>query len=407
MINEKYLNDLGYTTRDSVGSWLDWWVVFPQWVTPAGRVVSKRGSPTYLIACYQSMQVFNGIYTYLPAQNYTTRVKMRIICVEHGEFNAVKYNHLKGSGCSKCSCVHKKKVKEAPGAPGPKVAQLERLKEVHGDTYSYPGFAYSGSKGKILIVCKEHGEFLQVFHTHRRGSGCPKCSRGGNRLTTELAVLSIKKVHGDRYNYSKVHYQGGSSNIDIICKVHGVFSQKYVDHQQGSGCPKCCGQGLSNEERLYELTKIHGSRYDYSDTIYTRPHENLNIVCRVHGIFSQRYSHHKAGRGCPKCSNKSYDKVYLLKDSDGHIKVGVTGTSMKLRLQDIKARRAQEHGIQGSIEVVHVLEGLGHYQALGIERHLLDVVLGAYENPYEEFGLTEWRTNCKTNHIIEEMNKCV
>ncbi len=52
---------------------------------------------------------------------------------------------------------------------------IKNLIEVHGDEYDYSKSIFTRTKDKILIVCKRHGEFSQIYSVHKRGSGCPRC----------------------------------------------------------------------------------------------------------------------------------------------------------------------------------------------------------------------------------------
>ena len=49
---------------------------------------------------------------------------------------------------------------------------------------------------------------------------------------------SINK-HGDRYDYSITNYKGVNKPVDILCKIHGKFTQIAQTHISGCGCPKC------------------------------------------------------------------------------------------------------------------------------------------------------------------------
>ena len=48
-------------------------------------------------------------------------------------------------------------------------------KEKHGDTYDYSNVEYVNNLKEVVIICKEHGEFLQLPKTHKRGNGCIDC----------------------------------------------------------------------------------------------------------------------------------------------------------------------------------------------------------------------------------------
>ena len=52
---------------------------------------------------------------------------------------------------------------------------VNKAKEIHGDRYDYSESIYVNNKLKVIIKCKEHGEFLQSPDNHLRGKGCPKC----------------------------------------------------------------------------------------------------------------------------------------------------------------------------------------------------------------------------------------
>jgi hypothetical protein len=61
------------------------------------------------------------------------------------------------------------------------------------------------------------------------------------KFTLRQFIAKARAVHGKRYGYSKVKYQGSAKRVTIICKVHGKFRQKPADHIQGSGCKHCRG----------------------------------------------------------------------------------------------------------------------------------------------------------------------
>jgi hypothetical protein len=53
---------------------------------------------------------------------------------------------------------------------------------------------------------------------------------------TELFIEKSKLVHGDIYDYSKVDYKNANTKIIIICKEHGEFYKtpsKHTNTKQG------------------------------------------------------------------------------------------------------------------------------------------------------------------------------
>ena len=124
------------------------------------------------------------------------------------------------------------------------------------------------------------------------------------RLTTEEFVERAKKIHGDKYDYSKVEYINNSTEVCIICSKHGEFWQKPEKHLRGHGCAKCCKTGIkSNTNDFIEKAKIvHGDKYDYSKVEYVNNHTKVCIICPIHGEFWQTPNSHLNGNGCFDCS---------------------------------------------------------------------------------------------------------
>lgn len=130
------------------------------------------------------------------------------------------------------------------------------------------------------------------------------------KLTKEEFIERAKKVHGDKYDYSKVEYKNGRSCITIICPIHGEFTQKASSHLEGHGCKKCgiaetvkkgsVTKTKSKEWFLEQAIKKHGTKYDYSKVEYKNLDTKICIICPEHGEFWQTPVKHLSG-GCKKC----------------------------------------------------------------------------------------------------------
>lgn len=120
---------------------------------------------------------------------------------------------------------------------------IRRAREIHGDKYDYSKTVYNKSKEAVDIICPTHGLFNQTAISHLRGHGCTKCgvvsAHDIQRRNTESFITKAHEVHGDRYDYSKVEYVDSRTQINIICKNHGVFRQNPVSHLSGCGCYQC------------------------------------------------------------------------------------------------------------------------------------------------------------------------
>ena len=194
-----------------------------------------------------------------------------------------------------------------------KIDFLERAHKIHGDKYDYSKIEYKNTRTKVCIICPEHGEFWQTPNSHLSGQGCPECGLKkrsiSKTLTLEEFLEKARKVHGDKYDYSKVEYVDSHTKICIICPEHGEFWQTPASHLFGHGCKKCGFITSSNSSRkgaakfIKDATARYGDKYDYSKVIYKNAHTKVCIICPEHGEFWQEPNNHL--RFTPKCCKKS------------------------------------------------------------------------------------------------------
>ena len=116
---------------------------------------------------------------------------------------------------------------------------INKAKQIHGNKYDYSKVHYVNNHTKICIICPIHGEFEQMPYHHLRGSGCSTCARQKQTLTKDEFVERANKIHNNKYNYSKVEYINSDTKICIICPEHGEFWQTPYNHLMGKGCKKC------------------------------------------------------------------------------------------------------------------------------------------------------------------------
>ena len=201
---------------------------------------------------------------------------------------------------------------------------LEKAKNVHGDKYDYSKVEYVNNHTKICIICPEHGEFWQTPHAHIDAKrGCPKCGvikcANATRKTKEKFINEAKKIHGNKYDYSKTEYNGCKTKVCIICPEHGEFWQEPNNHLNGSGCPKCHFKKIGDLKRMdvndfIEMSKnVHGDKYDYSKVEYINNNTKVCIICPEHGEFWQTPGSHLYQKSeCPKCSEQYMDREYFI-----------------------------------------------------------------------------------------------
>lgn len=130
---------------------------------------------------------------------------------------------------------------------------------------------------------------------------------GRKRLTTEEFIARAREVHGHRYDYSLVEYEGANTKVKIICPEHGVFEQTPNNHtSMKAGCPQCTAEQkrLTTEEFITRAREVHGDKYDHSLVEYVNWCTPVKIICPIHGVFEQTPGNHVHGKGCPQCARK-------------------------------------------------------------------------------------------------------
>jgi len=259
-----------------------------------------------------SIKVHGDKYDYSRVKYNTAKQKIIIVCSVHGEFQQTPCNHLTGYGCQKCGRnISSKKQKYDTKT------FITNAKKLHGDKYDYSKVIYTHSKNKVTIICNIHGEFKQIAEIHMNKSGCNRCgelqSSEKQKYDTKTFITNAIKIHGDKYDYSKVIYTLSKNKVTIICNIHGEFQQTASTHLTKGGCIKCSNTySYTTCEFIEEAKKIHGDTYNYSKVKYIKCDDKVIIICPHHGEFKQSSHSHLRGSGCKECGfEKGRDKVRL------------------------------------------------------------------------------------------------
>lgn len=130
---------------------------------------------------------------------------------------------------------------------------VKRLYDKWGEKFDYSKVVYVNKRTKVCVTCKEHGDFY-TYPFDALKYGCPNCAEKERinhiRLTKDEFIAKAKKVHGEKYDYSETIYKGSMDKVEIRCPIHGVFKQTPNVHLRGSGCPLCGNitNGLKNRK---------------------------------------------------------------------------------------------------------------------------------------------------------------
>ncbi|TCV86363.1 DUF723 domain-containing protein [Sulfurirhabdus autotrophica] len=211
----------------------------------------------------EAKAIHSDFYDYSLSQYKGAREKITIICPKHGNFEQVAHVHLRnsvGAGCERCSYEKRGEHSRMP------FEEFRcRANEVHEGFYDYSAAEkeFASTTDKITIICTLHGPFLQTPSGHLAGRGCSACS--ASRLSykfiksNDAFIRDARKVHGDKYDYSKVEYAGAFIGVEISCPLDGVFVQSPTSHLSGIGCPKCSRR---NQGAPRNLTRALRGEFD-------------------------------------------------------------------------------------------------------------------------------------------------
>lgn len=191
---------------------------------------------------------------------------------------------------------------------------IEKALLKHGKKYNYLKVNYIKSIYKVIITCKEHGDFLQSPNKHLNGHGCPKCGLikncKSNTHTQEQFINKANEIHQNKYEYKNVKYLNSTTKINITCKIHGDFVQSPASHLSKNGCP-LCGKTTSGERHritkenlLKRFKDKHGDKYQVEDFTMTTltGGTKITIICPKHGKVIKSITNHLRC-GCSKCGN--------------------------------------------------------------------------------------------------------
>lgn len=239
-------------------------------------------------------------YDYSKVEYVNAHVPVVIICKKHGEFNQAPMAHTsQKQGCPICGLENRKLPHKKTTATFIKEANLK-----WNNLYDYSITEYVSKETKIKYICPEHGVQEQKPYLHIK-NGCQYCAgRGTSKYTNETFIKKANEVHDNFYSYDKVEIKSITDKVIITCPVHGDFNQKASNHiNLKNGCPKCKGGiSINNEEYIDKAKKVHENKFDYSTTEYTKAHDKVKIICKIHGEFEQlAYMHLNTIHACPCC----------------------------------------------------------------------------------------------------------
>jgi hypothetical protein len=266
---------------------------------------------TFLV---QAKEIHHDKYDYTQVEWKNTYTKITIICPIHGEFSQIPQNHIRlKCGCRKCG---REITKSKLNKYNTEYFIANALK-VHGDKYSYVNSKCFNATDKVDIICPVHGVFPQLANQHLQGHGCPDCNfdqmATDRSMGKENFIARSKELFGEKFDYSKVEYVNGQTNVVLICKIHNEFKVRPNAHlTKKSVCPICNESKLERE--FASILDKQNIKYERQKKFKWLGKQSLDFYLPEYSlaIECQGIQHFKpvdfAGKGV-EWANKAFDEI--------------------------------------------------------------------------------------------------
>lgn len=208
--------------------------------------------------------------------------------------------------------------------------------------------------------CRNEFTVLEKKDNKHITTPCEKCKA---RLSAYRSFLkkAVEK-HGNKFDYSLVtkdNYVNLFTPVEIICKIHGVFTQKPKDHTSRTNGKICCPECIQDFNKLHNKRSIESWKEELN---IKTPHitfvshgnadsntEKCVLTCEYHGEFKTTLAKIKSNVYiCHKCAlevnswNSRTERIdikgtlYFIYIPDiKHYKLGVTTVSIKDRFSSL------------------------------------------------------------------------
>lgn len=202
----------------------------------------------------RAMLMNGNKYDYSKSVYIIGKIKLEIICPEHGSFWQTPNCHThirRPRGCPKCANNYINTEKF-----------INKSKKLHGDIYNYERVLYTAAKTKVEIICHRHGSFWQTPNSHTMGQGCPKCQF--HNMTVEERFWSRVNKYGKLvpnmdtrcWSWLGRKNDSGYGQFNIGDKGITISRYSYILHYGliPSGmlvCHKCDNPECTNPDHLF------------------------------------------------------------------------------------------------------------------------------------------------------------
>lgn len=183
--------------------------------------------------------LFGDKYIFDKTEYINMDTEVIITCPIHGDFKITPHQFLKSLGCKECS-KENNKIQEKLSLKEIK----DKLDAKHNGNISFVGTQYKGIDALATFYCNKHQtEYSTTTYNAVKGVGCPQCQTESRQQKTfigrEELIKRAIKIHGNKYSFEKLIYNGRKHTGIITCPIHGDFEIILENLLKGHGCSKC------------------------------------------------------------------------------------------------------------------------------------------------------------------------
>jgi hypothetical protein len=112
----------------------------------------------------------------------------------------------------------------------------------------------------------------------------------GSQIDTKLFIKRSRKHFDNKFDYSKTSYEGSKKKLTITCKEHGDFEITPSNHYQqvNGGCSYCAKTHHKSYDEIQEIIRHEGFQpTENTENMYENSKSKIEVCCPVHStIFS-------------------------------------------------------------------------------------------------------------------------
>jgi hypothetical protein len=233
-------------------------------------------------------------------------------CAKNHKWRANYITIEQGRGCPQCA------KQAATEKRRHSSADYKALAEKNG--FQWLGSVVPNSKTPTEWACGNGHTWKATYGNISQGKGCPDCakkSRAEKRRLQPTDYESLAVARGFRWNGPVV--RNNSIPTQWTCKNEHSWEAGYSSIQQGSGCPECAKETISENRRLESNAYIalaHDQGFDWLGPAVQNARVPTMWQCSKKHIWESTYNNLQQGATCPECARLSAAARLRLQPAD-------------------------------------------------------------------------------------------